>query len=80
MTDHDEEFAQDLLRGAEEIAPFLYDEWKVFHLVATSNLSVFKLGAMTCARKPVLLKWIIDQEERRAGETPNKHRKMKKCN
>jgi hypothetical protein len=72
MTEHDAEFAQDLLRGAEEIAQFLYGERelrrKVYHLVATSNLPVFKLGSMICARKSVLVKWIKDQEERHAGE------------
>jgi hypothetical protein len=68
MTDHDEELAKDLLRGAKEIARFLYGSYdqrrKVFHLAATSKLPVFKLGAMLCARKSVLLKWIEDQEHR----------------
>jgi hypothetical protein len=72
MTDQDPEFAQDLLRGAEEIAWFLFADRKlrrkVYHLVATSNVPVFKLGSMICARKSVLLKWIEDQEERHAGE------------
>ena len=71
MTDHDEEFAKDLLRGAKEIASFMYGDRerrrKVYHLVATSNLPVFKLGSTICARKSVLLKWIRDQEDRRAG-------------
>ena len=72
MTDHDPEFAKDLLRGAEEIAQYLYGDRelrrKVYHLVATSNLSHFKLGSMICARKSVVLKWVRDQEERDAGE------------
>jgi hypothetical protein len=71
MTDHDPEFAKDLLRGAEEIAQFLYgdnERRKVYHLVATSNLPHFKLGSMICARKSVLIKWVKDQEERHAGE------------
>ena len=71
MTQHDPEFANDLLRGAETIAQFLYGNGKrrqVYHLVATSNLPVFKLGSMICARKSVLLKWVKDQEERHAGE------------
>jgi len=34
----------------------------------TSNLPVFKLGSMICARKSVLLKWVEDEEERHAGE------------
>jgi hypothetical protein len=67
MTEHDPEFAKDLLRGAEEIAQFLHGDSelrrKVYHLVATSNLPHFKLGSMICARKSVLLKWIKDQED-----------------
>ena len=72
MTEQNQEFARDLLRGAEEIAQFLYGDRelrrKVYHLVATSNFPVFKLGSMICARKSVLLKWVKDQEERHAGE------------
>jgi hypothetical protein len=62
------EFSNDLLRGAAEIAEFLFGDRnlrrKIFHLVATSNLPVFRLGSMICARKSILLKWIKDQEER----------------
>jgi hypothetical protein len=72
MTERDPEFAQDLLRGADEIAQFLYGDReqrrKVYHLVATSNLPVFKLGSMICARKSVLLRWIKDQEDRHASD------------
>jgi hypothetical protein len=71
MSEPDPEFASDLLRGADEIAKFLYgdsaERRKVYHLAATSHLPVFKLGSMICARKSVLLKWIKDQEERRFG-------------
>jgi hypothetical protein len=43
------DFGDDLLRGAQEIADFLAKDGKgnrrmVCHLVATSNLPVFKLG------------------------------------
>ncbi len=72
-TEHEPEFAKDLLCGAKEIAEFLYEDGKgkrrkIYHLVATSNLPVFKLGSKICARKSVLLKWVRDQENRRAGE------------
>jgi len=70
MTHPDAEFAEDLLRGADAIAEFLYGNpdlrRKIYHLVATSNLPVFKLGAMICARKSVLLRWVEDQEVRHA--------------
>jgi hypothetical protein len=66
------DFAQDLLRGAEEIAEFLFGDQKlrrqVYHLAATSTLPTFKLGSMICARKSVLLKWVEDQEGRHAND------------
>jgi hypothetical protein len=62
-------FSQDLLRGASEIAEYLFGDGrlrrKVYHLVATSNVPVFKLGSIICARKSILLNWIEDQEMRR---------------
>jgi hypothetical protein len=55
MALHEEEFASDMLRGAEEIAFYLYGDReqrrKIYHLVATSRLPVFKLGSMICARR-----------------------------
>jgi hypothetical protein len=55
MVAHEEEFAADMLRGADEIAYFLYGDRdqrrKIYHLVATSRLPVFKLGSMICARR-----------------------------
>lgn len=72
MTDAEAEFAKDMLRGAEEIAGFLFGETgqrrRVYHLVATSNLPVFKLGSMICARRSVLLGWVKEQEGRHTGE------------
>jgi hypothetical protein len=68
MTEHDPEFAQDMLRGADAIAQFLFGDGrerrKVYHLAGTSNMPVFKLGSTICARRSVLLKWIKDQEDR----------------
>jgi hypothetical protein len=68
MSEHGPSFAQDLLRGAGEIAAFLFDDAtarrKVYHLVATSRLPHFKLGSMICARKKTLEKWIEEQENR----------------
>lgn len=71
MNEQGAEFAKDMLRGAEEIAEFLYGDVeqrrKVYHLVATSHLPVFKLGSMICARKSILLRWVENQEMRHAG-------------
>ncbi|WP_375456607.1 hypothetical protein [uncultured Methylobacterium sp.] len=45
--------APDLLRGAEEIAEFLYGarsrRRSVYHLAETSQLPVFRLGSQLCA-------------------------------
>jgi hypothetical protein len=64
----DREFADDLLRGADEIAGFLLGDREerraVYHLWATSKLPMFKLGSTLCARKSVLIKFIEDQERR----------------
>ena len=65
--------ADDLLRGADEIALWLYGDRgqrrKVYHLAATSKLPHSKIGSMICSRKSVLLEWIKKQEERSVGET-----------
>ena len=58
----------DMLLGGAEIAEFLYGDRnvrrKVYHLAETSNLPVFRLGSRLCARRSVLLGWIIEQEGR----------------
>lgn len=60
--------ASDLLRGAHQIAAFLYgsaaERKKVYHLVRTARLPVFRLGSLLCARRSVLLAWIEEQEAR----------------
>jgi hypothetical protein len=58
--------AGDVLHGAEGIAEFLYGDGKlrrkVYNLVETARLPHFRLGAVICARKSVLLSWIAEQE------------------
>ncbi len=60
--------AQDLLRGADEIADFLFGDArqrrKVYHLAETSRIPIFRLGSMLCARPSVLMAWIASQEGR----------------
>ena len=62
------ELADDLLRGADEIAEFIFGKRggrrKVYYLAETSHLPVFRLGAVLCARRSVLLRWIAGQETR----------------
>lgn len=71
--DNDPEFSQDLLRGAAEIAEFLFGNRelrrRVYHLAATSNLTVFfKLGSTLCARRSTLKLWIAEQESKHGDE------------
>jgi hypothetical protein len=60
--------AHDLLRGADQIADYLFDDAgqrrKVYHLAETSRLPVFRLGSKLCARRSVLMAWIASQEKR----------------
>jgi len=62
------ELANDLLRGADEIATFIFGERgsrrKVYYLAECSRLPVFRLGSVLCARRSVLLGWISGQERR----------------
>jgi hypothetical protein len=64
------DFNDDVLRGALEIAAFLYkgdpmkNRRKVFHLVETSRIPFFREGSKVCARKSTLLNWIAEQEAR----------------
>jgi hypothetical protein len=65
------ELADDILRGADKIAEFIFGERgsrrKVYYLAECSRLPVFRLGSVLCARKSVLLKWISGQESRVTG-------------
>jgi hypothetical protein len=62
------ELADDILRGADEIAEFIFgtreSRRKVYYLAECCRLPVFRLGSVLCARRSVLLKWIAAQESR----------------
>ena len=62
------ELADDLLRGADSIAEFIFGtpgcRRKVYYLAECSRLPVFRLGSVLCARRSVLLSWIAGQESR----------------
>jgi hypothetical protein len=59
--------AGDILYGADEIAEFLSGDRKhrrrVYNLVDSNNLPIFRIGASICGRRSVLLHWIADQEQ-----------------
>jgi len=63
-----DDFANDLLCGADEIAKFLFgpngSRRKVYYLAACTRIPVFRLGTKLCARRSVLLGWIASQESR----------------
>lgn len=60
----------DLLRGADEIAMFVFGDIKhrrkVYYLTgeATKGLPHFKIGSLICARKSTIMNWISEQEGR----------------
>lgn len=60
--------ADDILRGADEIAEFIFGERgsrrKVYYLAECTRIPVFRLGSVLCARRSVLLNWIAGQESR----------------
>lgn len=60
--------AEDLLRGADEIAAFVFGSAKhrrkIYYYATDAKLRmpVFRIGAIICARKSTLLEWIRQQE------------------
>jgi hypothetical protein len=62
--------ASDLLKGAEQIATFMFgdpaERRQVYHLASEvapqDRLPVFRLGAVICARKSTLLAWVAERE------------------
>ena len=62
-----ETLSADLLHGADEIRKFTgLDRRSVYNLAQTSRIPVFRMGAVICARKSTLLRWIAEQEGRAA--------------
>lgn len=63
--------SRDLLRGAREIAVFLFGtpaaRRRVYDLHAEGVLPTFTLGKSICARRSSLMTW-IENQERRSGE------------
>lgn len=66
--------AEDLLRGASEIAVFMYgsarERKKVYHLAETTDIPAFRMGGSICARRSSLMSWIEKLEgAENAGES-----------
>lgn len=60
--------AEDILRGADEIARFVFGSSKhrrkIYYYATNAKvrMPVFRIGAVICARKSKLLQWIEQQE------------------
>jgi len=72
MTGEVRPLADDLLRGAGQIAKFVFGDpgqrRKIYHLAENSQLPVFRLGSVLCARKSVLLAWVAEQDSNATGD------------
>lgn len=72
MSEPGPEFSEDLIRGADELAEYLFGSKKlrrrVYHLAQTSNIPLFRLGSMICGRKSVITAWVETQEKRYAND------------
>ena len=64
-------FADDLLKGAGQIAAFLFGDAKqrrrIYWLAQNRSLPVFKIGGRIHARRSTLQRWIREKEA--AGES-----------
>lgn len=60
------ELSGDLMRGAGEIASFMYGTRraarKVYYLAEATTAPIFRIGGTVCARRSRLVAWIEAQE------------------
>ncbi|HEV2547012.1 MAG TPA: hypothetical protein VGU20_06735 [Stellaceae bacterium] len=65
------ELKDDLIRGADAIGRFIFGDdpgarRKIYYLSSEAKgddkLPIFKLGAVICARRSTLLRWIAERE------------------
>jgi len=63
--------APDLLRGADEIAAFLFGSRaarrRVYRLQAKARLPIIRVGGRLCARRSALREWFAAEERRAAA-------------
>ena len=61
-----ENLAKDILRGAAEIAEFVFGDpaqrRRVYHLSERGEFPVFRMGSQLCARRSTVLAWIEEKE------------------
>lgn len=62
------ELNQDLLVGAVAISAYCgLTRWQVYKAIRRGDLPIFKLGALVCARRSTLLRWIEAKESKRSS-------------
>jgi hypothetical protein len=65
-TNEDQKFASDLLKGADEIAQFLFgsskEKRRIYHLAAKGELPCFHIGSLLFARRSTLEAWVLQKE------------------
>jgi hypothetical protein len=71
IQDTSPDFDDDILRGADEIAEFIFGDKthrrKILYLVKCTKLPVFRLDGVLCARRSVLLSYRGAKKPRRGG-------------
>jgi hypothetical protein len=76
--DNEVPLSSELLRSASAISTYLYGSpdfrRRVYHLVSTSRLPVFRLGSLICARRSTLDRFIVAQEERLNNKDDSKRK------
>jgi len=76
--DNEKPLSSDLLRSASAISTYLYGSpdfrRRVYNLVSTSRLPIFRLGSVICARRSTLDRFIVAQEERLNNKDDSKRK------
>lgn len=63
LDEANDNFADDVLKGAEEIAAFLGEKPRaVFYAISKGRLPHYRIGESIRARKSALRQWIAEQE------------------
>jgi hypothetical protein len=61
-----DQLAGDILKGADAIAHFLFGSReyrrKIYYLAERTKIPIFRLGSVLCARKSILMNYILEQE------------------
>lgn len=68
MQHDNDNLADDVLKGAAEIATFLGEDRRaIFYAISKGRLPVYRIGESIRARKSALRAWVAEQEARSAA-------------